>query len=350
MKPSRVTKKKTVLLTGAAGFIGSNLLRHLFDKYPSYHFLVLDALTYAGNKNNIPDRIFHSGRFEFWYGTVTNPDLVHELMLRADLVVHLAAETHVARSLFDNSKFFETDVIGTQVMMNALMKSPNVERFIHISSSEVYGTALTDPMTEEHPLNPRSPYAGAKAGADRLVYSYWTGYDLPAVILRPFNNYGPHQHLEKMVPRFIAAAIERQPLTIHGDGSAERDWLYVADHCEAIDRALHIKNFAKIRNQVINIGTGKSLSVLKIAKMILKELGRSEKLIRFIGERPGQVKRHIASTDRAKKLLGWEAKTTFRAGLRKTIEWYAKNKKWWRELEWMRLVPVRTAEGKIEMH
>lgn len=342
--------KKTVLLTGACGFIGSNLLRYLFDKYPDYYFLVLDAMTYAGNQKNIPDNIRKSNRFEFWYGDVTNPYLVGELMGRADLVVHLAAETHVARSIFDNYKFFNTDVIGTQTMMNALLRTPSVERFVHISTSEVYGTAMAEPMTEEHALNPMSPYAGAKAGADRLVYSYWSYADLPVVILRPFNNYGRQQHLEKMVPRFITSILKGEPLTVHGTGLAERDWVYVGDTCEAIDRVLHIEDFASIKNQVINIGTGKATSVLEIAKRIINIAQSSEDLITHIGDRPGQVSCHIASVDKAERLLGWKAHTSLENGLAETIAWYKNNEPWWRELEWMKHVPIRTANGLIEMH
>lgn len=342
--------QKTVLLTGAAGFIGSNLLHYLFDKYPDYRFLILDALTYAGQQSNFTPALTESPRFEFWYGDVTNPYIVGDLMRRADLVVHLAAETHVARSIFDNTKFFHTDVIGTQTLMNALLKCPNVERFIHISTSEVYGTAETEPMDEEHPLNPRSPYAGAKAGADRLVYSYWAHVDLPCVIIRPFNNYGPRQHLEKMTPRFITSALKGKPLTVHGNGDAKRDWVYVQDHCEAIDKALHIEDFDKIKNQVINIGSGEAHSVSEIAGIILQEIGASEELLTHIGDRPGQVKLHIASTEKARRLLGWETRTDLKEGIRKTIQWYRENEKWWENLLWMTQVPIRTAEGKIEMH
>lgn len=341
---------KTVLLTGAAGFIGSNFLRYMFDKYPNYHFLVLDSLTYAGNQENIPLHIKHSSRFEFWYGSVTNQDIVNNLLSRAHLVVHFAAESHVARSIFDNSKFFETDVIGTQVMMNALLKHSQVERFIHISTSEVYGTAESHPMDEEHPLNPRSPYAGAKAGADRLVYSYWCTYDIPALIIRPFNNYGPNQHLEKMIPRFITSAITNTPLTIHGDGSARRDWLYVEDHCKALDQALHIPDFARIKNQVINIGTGVATSNLEIAELILSELGLGLEKLKYIGDRPGQVQCHISSTEKAKALLGWSAETKLKDGLTKSIEWYKNNESWWRKIEWMKEVPIYTKFNTIEMH
>ncbi|HLF18605.1 MAG TPA: GDP-mannose 4,6-dehydratase [Candidatus Omnitrophota bacterium] len=342
--------KKIILLTGAAGFIGSNLLQYLFEKYPEYHLVVLDSLTYAGNQKNISQKIRESGRFEFWYGDVTNPYIVNDLMERANMVVHLAAETHVARSIFDNTKFFHTDVIGTQTLMNALIKFKHIERFIHISTSEVYGTAIGNIISEDHPLNPMSPYAGAKAGADRLVYSYWSCYDVPAVILRPFNNYGPRQHLEKMTPRFITSALKNEPLTVHGDGTAKRDWIFVEDHCEAIDKALHIKDFGKIKNQIINIGTGKAVSVLDIARLVLKELNRSKDLLDYIGNRPGQVQLHCATTEKAKKLLDWQARTSVEEGLRKTIQWYRDNPDWWQELEWMKHVPIHTANGKIEMH
>lgn len=342
--------QKTVLLTGAAGFIGSNLLHYLFNKYEDYRFIALDALTYAGRQSNFSPYLLESSRFEFWYGDVTNPYIVGDLMSRADLVVHLAAETHVARSIFDNSKFFHTDVIGTQTLMNALLKCKNVERFIHISTSEVYGTAESEPMDEDHPLNPRSPYAGAKAGADRLVYSYWAHLDLPCVIIRPFNNYGPRQHLEKVIPRFITSALMGKPLTVHGTGDAKRDWVYVQDHCKAIDKTLHIENFGKIKNQVINIGSGEAHSVYEIAKIILQEMGASEDLLTHIGERPGQVKLHIASAEKARRLLGWEPRTNLLEGLRHTIKWYRENENWWQDLLWMTQVPIRTAEGKIEMH
>lgn len=341
---------KVVLLTGAAGFIGSNFLSYLFDTYPEYYFLVLDSLTYAGNQENIPSYIKDSKRFEFWYGSVTNQDIVQSLMRRAHLVVHFAAESHVARSIFDNSKFFDTDVIGTQVMMNALLKNIQVERFIHVSSSEVYGTAEAHPMTEEHPLNPRSPYAGAKAGADRLVYSYWSTYDLPAVIVRPFNNYGFKQHLEKMIPRFVTSALTGQPLTIHGDGSARRDWLFVEDHCKALDAILHTPDFSRVKNEVINLGTGIATSNLDIAHIILDICGLSESALKFIGDRPGQVSCHISSVEKAKNLLNWQATTNLRDGIKKVIAWYADHEAYWRKMEWMKEVPIYTKNNTIEMH
>src|SRR2546422_3146660 len=246
---------KTILVTGGAGFIGSNFARHLYNKYPEYRILVVDALTYAGSVANLPEGAQQSGRYEFWYGDVRNGELMDTLVSRADVVVHMAAESHVERSIYDNRLFFETDVLGTQTVANAVLKhSDRVELFIHISTSEVYGTAVTQKMDEHHPLSPTSPYASAKCGADRLVYSYWATYHIPAVIVRPFNNYGPYQHLEKAVPRFITSVLLGEPLTVHGDGAAARDWIFVEEHCEALDRLLHT-NIENIRGEVINIGT-----------------------------------------------------------------------------------------------
>lgn len=349
--PHAQTKKsKTVLLTGAAGFIGSNFLNYMFSKYPTYKFLVLDALTYAGNLENIPQNIKESPRFEFWYGSVTNQSLVDQLMVRANLVVHFAAESHVTRSLFDNKTFIDTDVMGTQVLMDALVKHKSIERFIHISTSEVYGTAETEPMTEDHPLNPRSPYAAAKVGADRLVYAYCCAYDIPALIIRPFNNFGPNQHIEKVIPRFITNLLKKQPITVHGNGSAKRDWVYVKDVCKALDIALHLEDFESIKHQVINVGSGKAISVLDIAYMLLDHFNLPESYLTYVGDRPGQVDCHIAYTEKAEKLLGWKVENSLADALPEVIEWYKNNQAWWNNYELMRHIPIVTKNNIIEMH
>jgi dTDP-glucose 4,6-dehydratase len=341
---------KTVLITGGAGFIGSNLVRHLYEKYPDYRLLVVDALTYAGNVHNCPDGALGSKRYEFWYGDVRNGELMDTLVSQADIVVHMAAESHVTRSIYDNKLFFETDVLGTQAVANAVVKHRDrIDRFIHISTSEVYGTAIAEKMDEEHPLNPMSPYASAKCGADRLVYSYWATYNVPAVIVRPFNNYGPYQHLEKAVPRFITSVLLGEPLTVHGDGSAARDWLFVEDHCRALDALLHT-DIAAIRGQVINIGTEQHRSVLEIAEAVLKAMGPCDSQIEFIGGRPGQVFRHTSDATKLKRLIGWEPKVSFEEGLERTIRWYRDNEAWWRPQIWMRHIPIVTAAGKREMH
>ncbi len=341
---------KTILITGGAGFIGSNVVRYLFHKYPDYKLIILDSLTYAGNAENFTDEMKEDPRFSFWYGDIRNGDLVQDLVSKSDVVIHMAAESHVARSIFDNKIFVETDVLGTQVVANAVLKnSKKVERFIHFSSSEVYGTAKHNPMDEDHPLDPMSPYAGAKAGADRLVYSYHQTYNIPAVIVRPFNNYGPNQHLEKVIPRFITSAILEEPLTVHGKGESERDWVFVGDICEALDILTHC-DFQKVQGKVINLGTGKSISVNTIAGMILKILDKPDHLVKRVGDRPGQVKQHISSTRKAKELLGWEANTDFESGLKQTIEWYRNNRSWWEKLSWMKTIPIMTANGNIEYH
>lgn len=341
---------KTVFLTGAAGFIGSNFLEYMFDKHPDYNFIVLDALTYAGSLNNIPSYIKEAPRFQFVHGSVVDVPLVDGLMAKSDFVVHFAAETHVTKSIADDYVFFETDVLGTRSMMSALVNhAKTVKRFIHISTSEVYGSAEYKPMDEDHPLNPRSPYAAAKCGADRLVYAYNCTYDIPAVIIRPFNNYGPRQHVEKMVPRFITNAIKGQPLTIHGDGLQTRDWIFVGDVCEALDNVLHIEDSSAIKNKTINIGTGKSISVLEIAQMVLQEFNLPQSQLTFIGDRPGQVECHIASTERAETLLGWSSKTNFGDGLKKTIEWYVNNPDVWEKMEEHATVPIVTEKG-VEFH
>ncbi len=341
---------RKLLVTGGAGFIGSNFVEYWVNKYPEDQIIILDALTYAGNPQNLPEVIKKTSRCEFWYGSVTNHEMVDHLVNQVDTVVHFAAESHVARSLFDNRIFFETDVIGTQVVTNSVLKHySNVERFVHISTSEVYGTALTDPMCEDHPLNPTSPYASAKTGADRLVYSYVQTYGVPAVIIRPFNQYGPRQHLEKVIPRFITSALNNEPLTIHGNGSARRDWLHVHDTCERLDKVINAP-LNRIVGEVFNIGSGFDLDILSIARMILDITGRKEDLIQFSADRMGQVDRHISSTQKAETVLGITPGRSFEQGLRETIEWYRYNESWWRPLEWMREVKIITKTGQIEKH
>lgn len=341
---------KTILVTGGAGFIGSNFIRYVYSKYADYKIIVLDALTYAGSVSNFPDNGFDSDRFEFWYGNILNADLVDSLVMRSDIVIHFAAESHVTRSIFDNRLFFETDVLGTQVVTNAVLRyKDKIELFVHISTSEVYGTALLDTITEEHPLNPMSPYAAAKCGADRLVYSYWATYNIPAVIIRPFNNFGSYQHLEKVVPRFITSCILNEPMTVHGDGGARRDFLFIDDHCEALDAIIHCDR-DKIIGQILNLGTGRDISVLEIAQTVEEIMKPSSSKIEFIGDRPGQVFRHTCDSSKMNNLLGWAAHTSFEAGLEKTIEWYLANQTWWEPQKWMRHIPIITADGKRELH
>jgi dTDP-glucose 4,6-dehydratase len=318
-----------VLVTGGAGFISSNFIRHLLEATP-YEVVTLDALTYAGNLENLADVMSHE-RLSFVHGDIRDANLVRELVEGVDVIVNAAAESHVEKSIEHGaSEFVTTNVEGTQILLDAIRATP-VERFILISSSEVYGTAEAAPMDEEHPLNPRSPYAATKAGADRLAYSYWTTYELPIVIVRPFNNYGPRQHPEKVVPRFITQALDDVPLTIHGDGRASRDWLYVLDDAEAIERVIETP-IEQVAGEVINVATGIDLSVADVAGMVLDVLGKPRDLTTNVPERPGQVDRHIGSTDKAQRLLGWQARTSFEEGLERTVAWYRDNEAWWRAI------------------
>ena len=318
-----------VLVTGGAGFIPSNLIRHLLAETP-YDVVSLDALTYAGNVENLTDVMSHP-RLAFVHGDIRDAALVRDVVSQVDVIVNAAAESHVEKSIEDGaSEFVTTNVVGTQVLLDAIRDAP-VERFVLISSSEVYGTAETAPMAEEHPLNPRSPYAATKAGADRLAYSYFVTYGLPIVIVRPFNNYGPRQHPEKVVPRFITQALREEPLTVHGDGHASRDWLYVFDDAEAIE-AVIAAPIEDVAGEVVNVATGVDIAVGEIADLVLDVLGKPPELKHFVDERPGQVDRHIGSTEKARRLLAWTARTSFEQGLERTVAWYGDNEAWWRAI------------------
>jgi dTDP-glucose 4,6-dehydratase len=318
---------KRVLVTGGAGFISSNFIRHLLANTP-YDVVSLDALTYAGNVDNLADVMSHE-RLSFVHGDIRDADLVADVVTECDVIVNAAAESHVEKSIEEGaSEFVTTNVEGTQILLDAIRRSP-VERFILISSSEVYGTAEAAPMDEEHPVNPRSPYAATKAGADRLAYSYWTTYELPIVIVRPFNNYGPRQHPEKVIPRFITQAVLDEPLTIHGDGHASRDWLYVDDDAEAIEAIIDTP-IERVAGEVLNVATGTDISVSEIADRVLDALGKPRDLQTHVPERLGQVDRHIGSTEKTARLTGWTARTSFDEGLERTIRWYRENEAWWR--------------------
>jgi dTDP-glucose 4,6-dehydratase len=321
---------KRILVTGGAGFISSAFVRHLLHATP-YEVVSLDALTYAGNLANLADIRSHE-RLSFVQGDIRNEELVRSVVEQVDVIVNAAAESHVEKSIREGaSEFVATNVQGTRVLLDAIREVP-VERFILISSSEVYGTAEAVPMDEEHALNPRSPYAATKAGADRLAFAYHATYDLPIVIVRPFNNYGPRQHPEKAIPRFVVQALEEEPLTVHGDGSATRDWLYVDDDAEAIEAVIDA-DLDSVAGEVINLATGQDVSISRIADLVLDLLGKPASLKEFVDERPGQVRRHIGSTEKAERLLGWRARTPLEDGLARTVEWYRDTEAWWRAIQ-----------------
>src|SRR5438132_4528177 len=318
---------KRVVVAGGAGFIPSNFIHHLLAKTP-YEVVSLDALTYAGNLDNLSGVMSHE-RLSLVHGDIRDVELVRDVVSEVDVIVNAAAESHVEKSIADGAReFVTTNVEGTQILLDAVREAP-VERFILISSSEVYGTAERAPMDEGHPLNPRSPYAATKAGADRLAFAYFVTYGLPIVIVRPFNNYGPRQHPEKVIPRFITRALRDELLTVHGDGHASRDWLYVDDDAEAIEAVIAAPLDA-VAGEVLNVATGIDIPVAEIADRVLEALGKPASLKAFVTERPGQVDRHIGSTEKMERLTGWRARVSFETGLARTISWYRENEAWWR--------------------
>ena len=343
---------RSILVTGGAGFIGANLVNYLLEKYPENRIVVLDALTYAGSIENLPKDMLHGRhpRLRFWYGNVCNAALVDMLVDEADIVIHLAAETHVTRSIFDGLLFFQTDVLGTQTIANAVVKAGGkVKRLIHVSSSEVYGTASKDSMNEEHALNPMSPYASAKCGADRLVYSYWATYRIPAVIVRPFNNFGPMQHLEKVVPRFVTSVLLDEMLTVHGNGEAARDFLHVEDTCRAIDLIMQAPDDL-VHGETFNIASGEHRSIRDIARDVVRLMDYATDRIQFIEDRPGQVVRHTGDWSKINRVLGWKPSLTWQEGLKRTTAWYEHNRESWSRQIFMRQISIVTASGKIAYH
>lgn len=319
-----------ILVTGGAGFIGSKFVIHALRE--GHEVTVLDALTYAGLLENL------DARARFVYGSVCDVALVDELVAWADWVVHFAAETHVARSIVNNRIFFETDVIGTQTIAQAVLKHRStVKRFLHFSTSEVYGTARTEAMDENHQLNPMSPYAAAKAGADRLVYSYVCTYGIPAVIARCFNVYGPRQHPEKVIPRFITSAILGQPLTVHGDGSAIRDFVHVED----VRRAVMLLLESGEVGEVYNIGTGRGRSVNEIATSVVERFPQAT--IKTTADRPGQVDCHVCDWRKIAR-LGWSPEAQWERSLDVLAAWYRDHPHWRRQMP-MAVTDVPTLQG-----
>lgn len=321
-----MTDRKRVLITGGAGFIPSALIQHLL-RSTTYEVVSLDALTYAGNLENLAEVMSHE-RLSFVQGDIRDAATVEEIVREVDVIVHAAANSHVEQSINEGAReFVSTNIEGTRILLDAIRTAP-VDLFVLLSSCEVYGTGLYEPIDEEHLLNPRSPYSATKVGADRLAYAYHVTYGLPVAIVRPFTNYGPAQHPEKMIPRFITQAICDEPLTIHGDGKASRDWVFVEDHAEAIGKV--IEAGAAVSGEAINVATGEGRSVVEIAELVLDLLGKPRSLKVHVDDRPGQVTRNIGSTEKAARLLGWRAGTSFEEGLARTVEWYRENEAWWR--------------------
>lgn len=317
---------KTILVTGGAGFIGSNFCRYMLGKYPHYDIIVLDALTYAGNPDNLLD-IKDDPRFRFVHGDIRDKSVVDPLVREADAVVNFAAETHVDRSIADPGSFVLTDVYGVFTLLEAC-RSHGIERFLHVSTDEVYGSIEQGSFKEGDPLEPNSPYSASKAGGEFLARSYYVTYGLPILITRGSNNYGPYQYPEKLIPFFITNALEDKPLPVYGDGQQVRDWIYVLDHCEGIDVVLHHGE----PGQVYNIGGGNERTNLEITKRILALLNKPESLIKFVADRPGHDRRYSLDCSKIRK-LGWSPRHPFEEGMERTVAWYVENQEWWRKIK-----------------
>ena len=317
---------KNILVTGGAGFIGSNFCRYMLDKHPEYGITVLDALTYAGNLDNIAD-LQNNPRFKFVHGDIRDKSVVDELMKDADAAVNFAAETHVDRSITDPGSFVLTDVYGVFVLLEAC-KRFGAERFVHISTDEVYGSIQDGSFKEGDPLEPNSPYSASKAGGELLARSYFVTYGLPVLVSRGSNNFGPYQYPEKLIPLFITNALEDKPLPVYGDGRQVRDWIYVLDHCEAIDLILHKGEVGT----AYNVGGGNERTNLEVTKLILGILGKPESLIKFVADRPGHDRRYSLDCTRIRE-LGWSPRHKFEEALEHTVRWYLQNEGWWRKIK-----------------
>jgi len=345
----------SILITGGAGFIGSNAYRFLKRHYRSCHFHILDALTYAGDLKNIESSIPSSTPMTFWHGDVRNSALVEKVDAESEVIIHLAAETHVTRSITDDVSFFEASVLGTDALVNAILRHRDVvKRLIHISTSEVYGTSHTEFMDENHPLEPRSPYAASKAGADRLIFSHVMTHGLPAVIVRPFNQFGIRQHPEKLIPRFITNVLLGEPLTIHGTGESMRDYNYVDNLAEALHLIIEAPS-EKVHGEVFNIGCGEPASVLEVANQIIKFILERDDVVLpkppqivHTEDRLGQVLRHAADASKIEDTLGWFPLIDLHDGLAQTIDWYVRNEAWWKPKLSMRYVNVPTSSGNAQ--
>ena len=314
------------LITGGAGFIGSNFIHYLFEKYHDVEIINLDKLTYAGNLDNLKEIENRSG-YKFVKGDICDRELVEDLMKDCDYVINFAAESHVDRSIGAPDDFIKTDVYGTFVLLESARKY-SIKKFVQISTDEVYGSIENGSFKETDPLMPSSPYSASKAGADRLAYSYFVTYDLPVIITRCSNNFGPYQYPEKLIPLFITNAIEDKQLPLYGDGLNVRDWIYVLDHCDAIDFILH----HGINGEVYNIGGDNERNNKEITHKILQGLGKSNDLIKYVKDRPGHDRRYSVNCSKL-ATLGWQPKFQFDQAMDLTIDWYKNNRRWWEKIK-----------------
>jgi len=329
-----------LVVTGGAGFIGSNFVRFMLRRYDDLEVVNLDKLTYAGNLDNLRD-VEDDARYTFVKGDICDAAVVRAALQGADAVVNFAAETHVDRSISGPQDFINTDVLGTHTLLEAV-RELGIARYVQISTDEVYGSTETGSFTEESDLAPSSPYSASKAGADLLVLAYHRTYGAPVLITRSSNNYGPWQYPEKIIPLFITNAIDGQALPVYGDGLNVRDWLYVDDNCAGIDAVLR----KGALGEVYNIGGGNEVKNLALTRHILELLGKSPELIRFVADRPGHDRRYSIDCGKL-QALGWHPATPFETGLERTVSWYRDNPTWWRKIksgEWREYYEQQYAE------
>ncbi|MCD6149218.1 dTDP-glucose 4,6-dehydratase [bacterium] len=318
-----------LLITGGAGFIGSNFIHYILKEYPSYRIVNLDALTYAGNLENLKEAE-NNPKYKFVKGNICDEKLVNELMKDIDIVVHFAAESHVDRSILNSGDFIKTNINGTHTLLEAA-KNTGGKRFHHISTDEVYGSlGKNDPaFNEKTPYDPRSPYSASKASSDHLARAYFHTYNLPVTISNCSNNYGPYQFPEKLMPLFITNLMEGKKVPVYGTGENVRDWLFVEDHCRAIDKIIHQGKIG----ETYCVGGDCEKTNLEITREILKMMGKGEEAIEYVKDRPGHDKRYAIDFSKIKNELGWEPKISFEEGIKKTIEWYKNNQNWWRSIK-----------------
>ncbi len=316
-----------ILVTGGAGFIGSNFIRYMIENYPDYQIVNFDKLTYAGNLENLKD-IENNKNYSFIKGDICDAEIVEKAIIGVDAIVNFAAESHVDRSIVSAGSFVETDVYGTYVLLEAVKKH-KISRFLHISTDEVYGSIQSGSFTESSPISPNSPYAASKAGGDLIVRSYLKTYNLPVIITRSSNNFGPYQYPEKFIPLFITNALENKKLPLYGDGKNVRDWLYVMDNCEGLAAVLHKGK----EGEVYNIGGGNERQNIEIVEVILKELNLSKDILEYVKDRPGHDRRYSLGIEKIKKELGWAPKAKFQDALVETIKWYQNNQEWWKNIK-----------------
>ncbi|MGI5835212.1 MAG: dTDP-glucose 4,6-dehydratase [Chloroflexota bacterium] len=317
---------RRLLVTGGAGFIGSNFVRYMLNEHPDYQIIVLDKLTYAGNLANLED-VSGNPRYQFVRGDICDQQLVDSLVAEVDAIVNFAAETHVDRSIMDAGSFIQTDVYGTFVLLEAARKH-EISRFLQVSTDEVYGDIPVGSSKEQDPLRPRSPYSASKAGGEMMVQAYHTTYGLPVLITRGSNTYGPYQYPEKLIPVLITNALDNMELPIYGDGQQVRDWLHVLDHCSGIDVVLHNGKVG----EAYNIGGGNERANLDITGKVLDLLDKPRSLIRFVKDRPGHDRRYSLDCSKLHS-LGWKPARDFDQGLSETVQWYVANESWWRPLK-----------------